>query len=118
MEGIMKTNRVETPKDGNSILKEDVLEGIRAVLIEERKMDFRHIEEILKSTPIMQPPVGLNTSSVTYREVHMRPPRARHILSVLKGAASMYGPSATFGECRIRDLYAEWMHYCDTLQHA
>ena len=98
------------------VLDEIVLEGIKAVLVEERSTASREIEQTLKGQPIEQPELEMGMSKLLHYELAVRPPRAREILGVLRGAESMYGSGARFHDCELRRLRAEWSRYCKALK--
>jgi hypothetical protein len=96
----------------DDVLDEEVLQGTRAALLEERQYELAAIEEVLGQEPIEQPPLELGMSKLLYYRVDLEPSKAKRILGVLKSAQSMYGPSAQFGNRTLGNLIGEWSGYC------
>ena len=97
------------------VLDEIVLEGLKAVLIEERDSSFREIDKTLRGDPIEQPPFELGMPRQSFFQIRLGLPKARQILSVIKVAESMYGRRARFHDCELGALRRKWARYCQAL---
>lgn len=111
----MDRNLYEELIEQDNVMDQETLEGIRSVLIEDRRPEFRIIEDILKRAAIDKPPPEIGLSTLTYYQLAVKLAKARKILAVLRQAETMYGRAASFGFRQISALRDEWSRFCRSL---
>ena len=114
----MNREQYEEMAGREDVLPEEVLQGIRDVLVEERNSRFRDIDAMLARGPIERPPLEIGMSRSYFYRVDLKRNRAREILSVIRSAESMYGSQARFHDCELKDIRAQWKQCCEALRAA